>query len=342
MGCRSDRSELYGSWWRTLILFSASCVLGIGTWPFIPQGAEPGKERPQSERQVMVETNIDNTWCVGRFRFTLLSPMALNGRSQSIYGVDLSTVVLSSESADTLWSGRLTRIRSLKPPVDARDAIIRDFQLEKGTHAVWYFANSASSRVRTLEAMKAVRDHALVVRFDAASGKELLAETLVKNVINAYVPSTEQGFCIGQGSITSEPGVNEQALATFVHPELQEFRLSFDTHTVREPATTHPLSDVADEKRDVEAAGGRLRVLRDEGRVVSDLAGREGRISVISAGEKPFVRFTWHFPGAGQGRSDQPEIMIKGIALTEHQSKLERIWETMLQSLRRVPLSSRR
>ena len=342
MSSRVCRTDLNGIWCRRLKRLVSLCVLGIGISLSNVEGAESRTEKLRSEKQVMVETNTVNAWCIGRFRFTLIDLLKLAGRNQSIYGVDARTVLLSSQSADALWSARLTAIRSMKPPADTRDVIIRNLQLETGIPAVWYFASSTSSRVLRLEAMKAVRDHALLVGFDAGTGKEPVAETLIRNVINAYLPGAEQGFCVGHGAITSEPGVNEKALSTFVHPELAEFRVSFDTHTVREPATTHPLSDIANEKRDVEAAGGQLRVLRDEERVVSDLRGREGRISVVSPGEKPFVRFTWHFPGVGQGRSDQPEILIKGIALTQHQSTLETVWEAMLQSVRRVPLSPRR
>lgn len=288
----------------------------------------------------MVETTGNDAWCIGRFRFTLTALVKLAGRNQSIYGVDASTALLTSDSADAVWSARLSRIRSLKPPAQVRGPVIRNFQVETGAPAVWYFASSTFDRVRRLEAMKTVGDHALVVWFDAQAGKESLAETLVRNVINSYAPGGEHGFCIGHGSITSEPGMSEQALASFVHGELPEFRVSFDTHTVREPATTHPLSDIDEEKRQLEAAGGQLRVLRDTERTVSNLLGREGRISVVSPGEKPFVRFTWHFPGTGW-RSDQPEIMIKGIALMEHQAMLEAVWEAMLQSVRTVTLSPR-
>lgn len=287
----------------------------------------------------MVETN--NSWCVGRFRFTTPDLMKMAGRRQSIYRVDAETVLLTSESADELWSARLARIGSLKPPPAVSQVIIRNFQLAAGVPAVWYFPNSTFTHIHRVEAMKAAPGHALVLGVDAQAGKEPFAEQLVTNVMNAYVPGAEQGFCIGSGSITSEPGVNERALASFVHRDLPDFRVSFDTHTVREPATQHPLSDIAADKRQFEAAGGSLTVLRDTERTVADLRGREGRVSVVSPGEKPFVRFTWHFQGAAQ-RSDLPEILIDGFAPTEHQATLEVVWEVMLQSVRRVPPSPRR
>lgn len=284
----------------------------------------------------MVETK--NSWCVGRFRFTASDLMKLAGRNQSIYGVDASTVLLTPKSVDALWSERLTRIRSLEPPPEAGEAIIRNFHLAAEVPAVWYFPNSTFSNVRRLEAMNPSRNHALVVGVDAEAGTERLAEQLITNMINAYVPGAEHGFCIGQGSITSEPGVSEQALASFVHRQLADFRVSFDTHTVQEPATQHPLSDIAMYQSEFAAAGGSLIVLRETARIVADLPGREGRVSVVSPGEASIVRFTWHFPGAAR-RSDLPQIFIDGFAPTEHQATLEVVWEAMLQSVRRVPLS---
>lgn len=293
----------------------------------------------EPQRSVMSENN--NSWCIGRFRLTSTPPLKLAGRSQSIYRVDACTIPLTSQSADALWSEKLTRIRSLTPPRGVSQTIIRTFELSSGVRAVWFFPSSTLTSVHRLEAMKPTMDHALEAGFNAEPGKESLAEQLLVNVINAYVPGTEHGFCIGQGSITSEPGVSEQALASFVHRELSEFRVSFDTHTVREPATQHPLSDIAIEQSEFAAAGGNLIVLRDAQRTVADIPGREGRVSVVSPGEAPFVRFTWHFPGVGQ-RSDLPEILIDGFAPTEQQATLEMAWEGMLQSVRRVPLSPRR
>ena len=287
----------------------------------------------------MSENN--SSCCIGRFRFTLPDSLKLAGRSQSIYGVDSRTALLTSQNADALWSAKITRIRSLTPPNGRRQTIIRNFELVNGIAAVWYFPSSTLSNVHRLEAMKPTMDHALDVGFNAEAGKEHFAEQLVANVISAYAPGGEHGFCIGHGSITSEPGLSEQASASFVHRQLTDFRVSFDTHTVRESATQHPLSDIAAEKRDFEAAGGNLIVLRDTERTVAELRGREGLVSVVSPGENPFVRFTWHFPGAGQ-RSDFPEILIDGFSPTEHQAALEEVWEAMLQSVRRVPPSPRR
>jgi hypothetical protein len=267
--------------------------------------------------------------------------MELAGRSQSIYRVEVSTEFIPPGGAQVEWANRISRLKGLKPPPGASDVIIRTFELAPGVQAVWYFTDVAFAELRELEARKFVGDQIVLARRGVEAGGETDIERLVRNVINAYVPGDEHGFCIGAGAITSEPGINEQALARFVHRKLPEFEMSFDTHTVREPATQHPLSDIAADQRAFEAAGGSLTILRDTERTVAEIPGREGRISVVSPGENPFVRFTWHFAGVAQ-RSDLPEILIDGFAPTEHEATFEAVWEAMLQSVRRVPLSPKR
>ena len=60
--------------------------------------------------------------------------------------------------------------------------------------------------------------------------------------------------------------------------------------------------------------------------------------AVTLPGEKPRVRFAWHFPG-NPDNSTQPSVKISAAALKEHRAELEKIWETMLQSLRPVPVA---
>jgi hypothetical protein len=53
------------------------------------------------------------------------------------------------------------------------------------------------------------------------------------------------------------------------------------------------------------------------------------------------VRFTWHFGGVAQ-HNDLPEILIDAFAPAEHQETLKTVWEAMLHSVRRIPLSPER
>ena len=174
---------------------------------------------------------------------------------------------------------------------------------------------------------------------DGEAGRETTLETLVRNVLNAYVPGQSQGFCVGNGSITSEPGTNEHAGIGFEHNKVHGMEIFFDTQTVKEP-DTQIFSNLDEEKEVVNANGGKLTVLLDHQRLVSVLEGKEMRISVTSPNETPTVRFTWHFAGV-PADSSRPMINIKAVAPTADQKSLETIWEGVLQSVRPTPRSAR-
>lgn len=278
-----------------------------------------------------------STHCVGRFQFTVPDVLAVAGRSQSIYRVEVGTVSLPAGGVEALWHELLTRIRALNPPAGTRGPVVRTFELQPGVSAVWYFVNSDDSELRELEALKPEAEHAVVASRGGMAGQEAGVETLVKNVLDAYAPSVAQGFCVGRGAITSEPGLNEHALIAFEHRELPDFELTFGTQTVSEP-DTRSYSNLDEEQQVVAALGGRMSALRDGARVVAGLDGKEIWITVVPRDEAPFVRFTWHFAGVPED-SLRPSINIKGSTTTNRQAELEAVWETLLQSLRAVPLS---
>jgi len=246
---------------------------------------------------------------------------------------------LPSDGVEALWQERLSHLQSLTPPPGAKNAIIRRFDLQTGISAVWYFGTSYATDLRNLEAIRPFADHAVLVKLDGEAGRETIVETLVRNVLNAYVPVEAQGFCVGNGSITSEPGINEHAGIGFEHKKLHGMEISFDTQTVKEP-DTRTFSNLDEEKEVVNANGGKLAVLLDHQRSVAGLEGKEIRISVTSPNETPTVRFTWHFAGI-PADSSRPMINIKAVASTAEQKSLETIWEGVLQSVRPTPRSAR-
>jgi hypothetical protein len=209
-----------------------------------------------------------------------------------------------------------------------------------GHDSASHFEGSALTHLRILEAMKPETGYVLLLAYRTDAGKEALVENLMKIVVNAYRPALTQGFCVEYGSITSVPGENEQSRAAFAHRTLPDFELSFDTHTVREPARLHPLSEVPDLAREFAGEGIQLQVLKDEARIVVGLHGREGRVMLRDPSRGSFLHYTWHFPGA-PGHSDQPEITLKATARQQHQDELQIVWESWLQSLQPVPMASR-
>ena len=280
----------------------------------------------------------EDTQCVGRFRMSVPKALAVEGRSQSIYRVDVRTVPIPSGGLEAVWNDRLTQIRALKAPPEVADVIVRTFALEPEVPAVWYRRSSEFARLLALEAMRAVGYHVLLVSRGAESGHEPGIEALVKIVVDAYEPSTSSGFCVGYGSITSEPSQSEHASISFVHRMLPDITLSFNSQTVREPNETYFLDDIESVERGLAAQGGKLKVLRNEVRSAAGLKGTEEWISVNERGDQPLSLFSWHFPGVAES-SEQPDVVLKGEAPAEHQAELETLWEEMLTSLQPIPPS---
>jgi hypothetical protein len=283
------------------------------------------------------ENNNGNSLCIGRFRLTVPQTLTVKGRSQSIYDVDVSTMELPAGGIEALWDERLKKIRALTPPGAATSSIVREFQLQPGVRSVWYIKSADDPDFRDLDAIQPVGKHAVLATTDVQGGKEDIVETLVKLVLNAYVPETTNGFCVGDGAVTSKPSRSEHTRIAFEHRTMDDIKITFETQTVREP-DTQSYSNLDEEKQAVSGSGGKISVLRDQTRSVNALEGKEIWISVTVPRENPFVRFTWHFAGASLN-SSQPAINIVATTRAEHQKELESIWESLLQSLMTVPVS---
>src|SRR5260370_20626824 len=80
-----------------------------------------------------------NLECIGRFQFSLPETMTVNGRSQTIYTVDVSTVAAPPGGAKVVWAEHMARINALSPPKGVPTVVARTFQLQAGVPAVWYF-----------------------------------------------------------------------------------------------------------------------------------------------------------------------------------------------------------
>ena len=269
----------------------------------------------------------------GRFYFTVPETMSLDGRSQIIYGTNVSTTPIPPGGALGHWDRHLEEIRGrgIEP------AAMRTFELQPGTSAVWY-AEHESPNILTLETMTPKSDHLLLLDREAYAGKEAGAETLVRNIVNTYVQRAAYGFCVGYGSIAMEPSQTESARITFSRRNVPEFEIEFSTQTVREP-DNQTYSDLDEEREIADAGGGQLTVLKEGVRRVAGLDGKQIWISLTVPGEPPTVRFTWHFAGE-PGDSFHPMINILAMAPAAQRADLESAWETVLQSLRQVPLRS--
>ncbi len=276
----------------------------------------------------MSNTTNGQVQCAGRFSFLAPETMNATGRSQSMYLTSVTTIPIPTEGVDAYWKGRLAQIGTLRPRV---------FAPQPDVKSAWSARNSTFPNILTLEMVKPVSGGLIVIESEADSGKEEVAETLAKDIVDSWVAAGDRGFCIGNGAITLEPSQNEQARLALVDSSAPGVEIRFETRTVREP-DMKTYSDVDEEKAVASGSGGTLDVLRDQRRSAAGLSGKEIWISLAVPGDKPGLRFTWHYPGAGAS-STQPSINIVGSAPLEQKARLEAIWEEVLTSLRAVPLA---
>jgi hypothetical protein len=267
--------------------------------------------------------------CIGRFQFRAPTGFRVTGRHQAIYRTTVGTLTANVTEGQAIWEKKLAEIRRLKP---VPGSALRVMELEPGTRVVWYAANSMFPAILTIEAMKLMPGHVLLVSRESDAGKEALAERLVREILRGYSPGNYQGFCVGHGSITLEPSQNEQARIALSSDSVRELEFKVETHTTRIPDSS-TYADVEEESRLASASGGKLAVLRNQPRTVAGLPGRELWIRVEVPAEGALLRYTWHFQGV-PGNSAQPVIDILGTARPEGKAALENAWETILASLR--------
>jgi hypothetical protein len=281
-----------------------------------------------------------NVQCIGRFQLTVPDPMVVAGRSQSIYDVDVRTLLIPPGGIDVLWNARLAKIRPIAPDKEFHPASFRTFELLPGTRAVWFIGNPSSPQLREIEALMPSGNHAVLIVTGGEAGKEPVVENLVRIVLNSYVSSTTQGFCVGDGAVTSVPGVDEQTLISLDHMKVEDFEIRFETQNISgEGAEAY--SDQGEEKETSHSGDARMSVLRDGPRVVAALEGKESEIFLAPPQESALVRLTWHFPGV-PGNTSKPMINIVAMCPAKYRAELEKIWDALLNSVQPVPPSPQR
>ena len=309
-----------------------------GAWFFVVAAISlswsqnPGVRKEAAKRESMTSQ------CVGRFQFHLDGELVVTSRRQRIYNVDVSTVPMPAKGAAVGWEQHLEEIKS---PLSGPPPVIhRTFNLEPGVPAVWYSIDSTASSTVTLEAAKSRGDHLFRIVRLAAAGKEAIAETLVRNIMNAYVPqATSYGFCVGFGSIVMEPAQVESTAITLADREGNGVEARVETEEVAQPDSS-AYSDLSEEKDFAESTGSTLTVLAERDRTVAGMAGKEFRISVAPPGEPTLLRFTWHFEGVAADAT-KPKIDIMGAANAPQRARLEAAWETLLGSLHPLPVQGK-
>jgi len=263
--------------------------------------------------------------CVGRYGFATVAGFQAVSRAALIYRVSASTH--AEAPADLL------RAKGAGEALRAAD-------LGSGRQGVWLQAGAARPGQRTLLGALAARGHTLLLEAVADAGREAPAEQLMRNVMDAYRAGVALGFCIGPGSITSEPSRNERASVTVKSAAAPGVELTAEIQTVAAPRDGHPLSDIEQEARAMATIGTQLKVLRNAPRDLAGLAGHEGQVAAESPREGVVLRYTWFHAGSA-ARADDPEIMLRASAPAAQRAQLDAAWATLLSTFRRLPQPAR-
>jgi len=280
---------------------------------------------------------------IGRFRFLLPAALVVQGRSQSIYRAEAGTVAIPPGTADAWWAAKLATLRRGKRPAGVADIIIRPLAVPAPEmRGVLHYAGPDTPELQTVLVMKPFADHLVHISRQTEADGVPEIEKMVLGTIASYVPGGREGFDIGHGSLTSVPGVNEQARIAFRHASLPKLELDFDTRTVRAPEKEDPLAGVEQDQQRLAAAGQTLTVLRNQRRSVAGLPGMEGRLllKAIPPADS-LLRYSWSHPGVA-ALPTAPAIMVVASAPQRDQAALEAAWEQLLGSLQLLPLAARR
>jgi hypothetical protein len=269
-------------------------------------------------------------WSLGRFNFSLPEQLYLAGRNQSIYEVEVSTVPLENQSADSIWKNHLEKIKSENSSTRYPEGIIWTKEVNPGFYAVSYQKDTSVHAV-TVKGQAVFGDHLLLLKYSGKLGMEDEILRLISITAGGYRVNDAEGFNVGYGSITSEPGINEHAFASFKNDQ-GKTEVTINTQTPGKYLSDHPLENISHEIKGIEMEGGKLKVLRDDRRTVADFRGYEGLVIVESPDEDPIFRYTWFFQGE-TGNAFKPEILIKMIGPSDQLEIVKETWENLLKSL---------
>jgi hypothetical protein len=266
---------------------------------------------------------------LGRFDFCLPIQFELIGRHQSIYFVEIWTNPLQDQSPEILWQLCLTKINDENTFEDSTYKITWIGEINPGFPFVFYQPDSEEPTV-TLEAQKTIENHLLLFKYDGKKGMEKEILRLISIIADEYQYGIPYGFNVGLGSVTSIPGINEQAFAKFVTENLKT-EVSIYTQTVGNILNDKPLDDISNEIKHHKLEGIDLKVLKDNERIVSEFSGFEGLILLDFPNEEPIFRYTWFFQGE-KTNSFKPEILIECTGPASLLDSWHGIWENLLKS----------
>ncbi len=271
-------------------------------------------------------------WSLGRIDFNLSQQYMLSGRIQNIYYVDVTTTSLAGMNAEDVFRNKIKYIKEQHIKAGNKEKSIQIKEIEPGFNAIFYQENSSSPELVKLEAQKIVNNDLLEMSFEGKAGKENEMLRGISIIAKSYHAGISHGFNVGAGSITSTPGLNEYARASFKEHE-NKIVLNISSQVATPHLNHHPLQDIEDEIKGLTNDGIILKVIKNEERTVAGFNGYEGLISFNDGKEEPQFRFTWFTPGI-TADSFSPEILIKARGPLKNIDSFKTIWEELLKSLK--------
>jgi len=276
----------------------------------------------------MADNNVLIKVYAGRFQFSLPDVMRETSNYSSMYRTSLSVQPLPYGGVETMVQQRIEELRTKGFPVKTAGAA----EPISGMRSIWSQENTTFPDIMTLESIGELKKSVFIAHSEADAGKEALAESLVRDLFQSYVPGAISGFSLGDGAIQLEPSQNEQIRRIFKHRIHSDIEIDFETRTVSKP-DKKSYADL-DEDRQI----ARIKSLSKRKRVAAHLKGGELWISASGTSEPALVRFTWDYPGEPYSAT-KPSVAIMGTAELKHQAELEAIWEAVLGSLDSIPLA---
>src|ERR1017187_9320243 len=132
---RSFRVVAFSLSWFTSFAFVAGCS----------SSGEQRKRNPASETP-MNNTTTGQVQCAGRFFLEAPEAMNVTGRSQSMYGTNVTTIPVPSGGIDAYWAGRLAQMGAAQ----------REFELQAGVKGAWSARNPVFPKLLTMEIVQPV------------------------------------------------------------------------------------------------------------------------------------------------------------------------------------------
>ena len=266
--------------------------------------------------------------CTGRFDYALPATFVSNGSQQSLYLIDASFEPwLAGQGAAEAWKTRLAKASAPARASTDQATPAREFELRAIGPAAWMSPYPDRPDLVTLLAMRpiALANQSLFLSVEASAGREPIAEKVVAEVAESWVPNAIQGFCTGAGAFVVEPSMNERANAGFDAPGVS---LSIQTETVSAP------DDGRSSGGDLPPGGKRLL---DKRREVGGLKGREERARIPDDGKEDQLIYTWIFAGRAAAGA-MPRIRLEADAPASKLASLDTAWEALLSSWHLRPL----